>query len=62
MDARRNHGGGPFAKKKGINRKADARYDLLSNDYNRMVQQKTIGDGHREADGYAKPGSRKKIH
>ena len=62
MDMRNNHGGANFAKKKGVNRKMEARYDLLSNDYNRMVQQKTIGDGHREADGYTKPGSRKKIH
>jgi len=57
----KNHGGANYAKTHGTNRKAEARYDLLSNDYNRMVAQKTIGDGHRETNGYKKPGSRKKI-
>lgn len=57
-----NHGGANHAKSKGENRKAAARYDLLSNDHNKMVQQREIGNGYREANGYTKPGSRKKIY
>ena len=29
-------------------------------DYSRMISQTKIGDGHREANGYRRPGSNKK--
>ncbi len=61
MQQQKNHGGANFAKKTGNNRKGEARYDLLSHDYNRLAQQNTIGTGQREVNGYHKPGSRKKI-
>lgn len=57
-----NHGGANFARKKGTNRKAEARYDLLAADFAKMIVQPKIMDGHREANGYKKPGSRKKVH
>lgn len=56
-----NHGGANFAKAKGNNRKADARYDARAKDFNAMISQSKIGDGHRDANGYRRPGSRKKI-
>jgi hypothetical protein len=61
MSTNKNHGGANFAEKKGSNRKAEARYDGLALDYNVMVAGRSIGNGHREANGYTKPGSRKKI-
>lgn len=61
MNTQANHGGANFAKKTGENRKAAARHNVRSVDYQKMIEQKSIGDGHREADGYIRPGSRKKI-
>lgn len=57
-----NHGGANFAKTRGHKYKADKRYDRFAQDFQVMVAQHKIGDGHREANGYKKPGSRKKIH
>lgn len=57
-----NHGGANYASKRGANRKAELKYDRNSNDYNQFIKQSKIGTGHREANGYTKPGSRKKIH
>ncbi|SAK19155.1 hypothetical protein UA17_01747 [Burkholderia multivorans] len=61
MDARKNHGGGPYATKKGSNRKADKRYDERAVDYAKMMADKHPGITHSrfETGGYHKPGSRK---
>jgi hypothetical protein len=57
-----NHGGGKFAKKHGVNRKIEKRHDGRVSEHARMIAQPKIADGHREADGYPKPGSRKKTY
>lgn len=61
QQTRNNHGGGRFATSKGINRKSEARYDARAKDFNAMIAQNKIADGHRDVDGYTRPGSRKKV-
>lgn len=41
-------------------KKQQARLDFRRDDYNKMIAQPKIGDGHRTASGYRKPGSNKK--
>lgn len=57
-----NRGGAHLAKTRGTNRKSEERYDRNSTDYNAFIKQGKIGNGHREANGYTKPGSRKKVY
>lgn len=56
-----NHGGANFAKTTGTNRKASAEYDRRAVDYDKMVSGSRIGNASRDANGYTKPGSRKKV-
>lgn len=38
--------------------KIKARLEVRVSDYFKMVAQRTIGDGHRDATGYKKPGGK----
>lgn len=40
--------------------KAEKRLNIRRADYSRMISQTKIGDGHRDANGYRRPGSNKK--
>ena len=40
--------------------KAEKRLNRRRADYSRMISQTKIGDGHRDATGYTRPGSNKK--
>lgn len=40
--------------------KAEKRLNCRRADYSRMIAKPKIGDGHREANGYHRPGSNKK--
>ncbi len=40
--------------------KAEKRLNRRRADYSRMISQTKIGDGHRDATGYHRPGSNKK--
>lgn len=44
--------------KKG--KKQAKKLDIRRADYSRMISQTKIGDGHRNANGYRRPGSNKK--
>lgn len=44
--------------KKG--KKQGNKLDIRRADYSRMISQPKIGDGHRDATGYRRPGSNKK--
>lgn len=44
--------------KKG--KKQQKRLMIRSADYSKMIAQVKIGDGHRDANGYKRPGSNKK--
>ena len=54
-------GGGKEAKTTGFNRKADARYEKRALEFAKMVSNSRIGNDARDASGYTKPGSRKKV-
>lgn len=41
-------------------KKQAKKLDRRRADYSRMISQPKIGDGHREANGYRRPGSNKK--
>lgn len=41
-------------------KKQAANLNRRISDYNKMVSQTKIGDGHRDATGYRRPGSNKK--
>lgn len=54
---------GMFNKPEGgsaLNRKQGAKLRARQKDYDLMVSKPKIGDGHRDANGYTKPGSNKK--
>jgi hypothetical protein len=57
----KNHGGGKFAKMTGSNRKSEARYEKRAVEFAKMVSNSRIGNDARDATGYTKPGSRKKV-
>ncbi len=41
-------------------KKQQKNLDRRRADYSRMIAQQKIGDGHRDATGYRRPGSNKK--
>lgn len=47
-----------MASRKG--KKQQKNLNRRMTDYSKMIAQPKIGDGHRDANGYRKPGSNKK--
>jgi hypothetical protein len=53
----------PFNRKSAIenaHHKTGLNLESRISDYFRMISQPKIGDGHRDANGYKRPGSNKK--